>query len=186
MPARFPYLATAALLCLLLASMVPSAVATEAAWARIQSGGYTILLQAGETPGAAAQPGDDECSGRVLSDRGHQLAQKLGARFAARSIRIEKLLTSSSCAARETARLSFGSVAAEVLPSLDTGADQQQTEALRAAINTFQGKGNLVIMTDRNHIAALTGITPRPSEAVVVAPAKDGQTINVAGRIIFD
>lgn len=169
------------------------AQATDAAWARVQRGGYTILIQGGDASGALSPSSDTsaDCAARTLSDRGHQLAQKLGARFAARGVRIDKVLTSSVCNARETARLSFGSSPTEVFTPLDPAASdnavrETQLEQIRTTIISFKGSGNLVLLTDRNNIIALTGVTPRPSEAVVAAPAEDGKTIHVAGRIIFD
>lgn len=169
------------------------AQATDAAWARVQRGGYTILIQGGDASGALSPSSDTsaDCAARTLSDRGHQLAQKLGARFAARGVRIDKVLTSTVCNARETARLSFGSSPMEIFAPLDpmAGDDtarETQLEQIRTTIISFKGSGNLVLLTDRNNIIALTGVAPRPSEAVVAAPAEDGKTIHVAGRIIFD
>ena len=173
--------------------MIPSAFATDAAWARVQRGGYTILIQGADASGELSPTSDTsvDCTVRTLSDRGHQLAQKLGARFAARGVRIDKVLTSSTCNARETARLSFSTAPTEVFAPLnptpeDDAARQSQIEQIRATILAFKGSGNLVMMTDRANITALTGITPRPTEAVVTTPAEDGETIHVAGRIIFD
>ncbi|EJN03929.1 hypothetical protein [Phyllobacterium sp. YR531] len=167
--------------------------ATDAAWARVQRGGYTILIQGGDASGALSPASDvsADCTTRTLSDRGHQLAQKLGARFAARGVRIDRVLTSSTCNARETARLSFGSSPTEIFAPLDQAdgddsARKTQLEQIRTTILTFKGSGNLVLLTDRTNIMALTGVTPRPTEAVVTAPAEDGETIHVAGRIIFD
>ena len=178
---------------LLLFSFVLPAQATDAAWAKVQRGGYTILIQGGDASGALSPSSDTsaDCSARTLSDRGHQLAQKLGARFAARGVRIDKVLTSSTCNARETARLSFGSSTTEIFTPLDPAAGDDaarktQLEHVRTTIISFKGSGNLVLLTDRTNIMALTGVTPRPTEAIVAAPAEDGETINVAGRIIFD
>lgn len=177
---------------LLFGTMLP-AQATDAAWARVQRGGYTILIQGGDASGALSPASDtsEDCTARTLSDRGHQLAQKLGARFAARGVRIDKVLTSSICNARETARLSFGSSPTEIFAPLDPAASDDtarktQLEQIRTTIISFKGSGNLVLLTDRTNITALTGITPRPTEAIVTAPAEDGETIHVAGRIIFD
>jgi len=180
---------------LALASGTPSpARATDAAWARVQRGGYTILMQGADASGTLSPSVDHsvDCSAtQTLSDRGRQLAQKLGARFAARGVRIERILTSSTCNARETARLSFGSTPAEIYPPLDPlpaddAAKQVELEKIRATIIGFKGSGNLVMMTDRASITALTGVAPRPTEAVVVGPNGEDGTIHVAGRIIFD
>ena len=160
-----------------------------------QRGGYTILIQGADASGTLSPTVDSsaDCSvTQTLSDRGRQLAQKLGARFAARGVRIDKILTSSTCNARETARLSFDSIPAEIFKPLDPlpadeAAKQIQIDQIRAVIIAVQGpSGNLVMMTDRANIIALTGITPRPTEAVVVSKAEEGETIHIAGRIIFD
>ena len=168
--------------------------ATDAAWARVQRGGYTILMQGADVSGTLSPTVDHsvDCSAtQTLSDRGRQLAQKLGARFAARGVRIEQILTSSTCNARETARLSFGSIPAEIFPPLDPlpqdeAAKQAELEKVRTTILGYKGSGNLVMLTDRANITALTGVTPRPTEAVVVGPNGEDGTIHVAGRIIFD
>ncbi|MDR6632841.1 hypothetical protein J2X72_001625 [Phyllobacterium sp. 1468] len=174
--------------------VVSHAYATDAAWARVQRGGYTILIQGADASGTLSPTIDSsaDCSvTQTLSDRGRQLAQKLGARFAARGVRIDKVLTSSTCNARETARLSFGSISAEIFRPLDPrpaneAAKQIQIDQIRAAIVAFKGLGNLVMMTDRANIIALTGVTPRPTEAVVVSKAEEGEIVHIAGRIIFD
>jgi hypothetical protein len=173
---------------------IPHALATDAAWARLARGGYAILIQGADSSGTLSPTVDNsiDCSAtQTLSDRGRQLAQKLGARFAARGVRIDKVLTSSTCNARETARLSFGSIPTEIFKPLDPmpgddAAKQSQFEQIRSVISAFKSSGNLVMMTDRANITALTGIAPRPTEAVVVAPAEEGETIHIAGRIIFD
>jgi hypothetical protein len=191
-------LCTRALFALALSSsaclIVSPAFATDAAWARLARGGYTVLIQGADASGTLSPAVDDslDCSAtQTLSDRGRQLAQKLGARIAARGVRIDKVLTSSTCNARETARLSFGSVPTEIFLPLDPvpdddSAKQSQLEKIRAVITAFKSSGNLVMLSDRANITALTGIAPRPTEAVVVSPGEDGETIHVAGRIIFD
>jgi hypothetical protein len=191
---RHTHLLVAATIALSVFVAIPDAFATDAAWARVARGGYTILIQGADASGTLSPTVDNsaDCSAtQTLSDRGRQLAQKLGARFAARGVRIDKILTSSTCNARETARLSFGSTSAEVFKPLDPmanndAAKQSQVDEIRAVIIKFKSSGNLVMMTDRANITALTGITPRPTEAVVVGPAEEGETIHVAGRIIFD
>jgi hypothetical protein len=170
------------------------ALATDAAWARLARGGYTVLIQGADASGTLSPTVDNsvDCSAtQTLSDRGRQLAQKLGARFAARGVRIERVLTSSTCNARETARLSFGSIPTEIFKPLDPmpnddASKRSTVDQMRAVISSFKSSGNLVMMTDRANITALTGIAPRPTEAVVVGPAEEGETIHIAGRIIFD
>ncbi|MGO4451057.1 histidine phosphatase family protein [Phyllobacterium sp. TAF24] len=173
---------------------IPTAFATDAAWARLARGGYTVLLQGADSSGTLSPSTDNsaDCTQiRTLSDRGHQLAQKLGARFAAKAVRIDKVLTSPVCNAQETARLAFGSAPVEIVSALgplaeDETAQKSQIDQIRDLIAEFKSSGNLVMMTDRANITALTGITPRPTEAVVVAPPEAGETVHIAGRIIFD
>ena len=167
---------------------IPTALATDAAWARLTRGGYTVLLQGADASGSLSPSTDTstDCTQvRTLSDRGHQLAQKLGARFAAKSVRIDV------CNAQETARLAFGAAPMEIVSALGPLADddagkQSQIDQIRAMIAEFKSSGNLVMMTDRANITALTGIVPRPTEAVVVSPPEAGETVHIAGRIIFD
>jgi hypothetical protein len=173
---------------------IPPALATDAAWARLGRGGYTVLLQGADASGTLSPSTDNstDCTlVRTLSDRGHQLAQKLGARFAAKAVRIDKILTSPTCNAQETARLAFSGVPVEIVSALGPLADddagkQSQVDQIRAVISEFKSSGNLVMMTDRANITALTGIVPRPTEAVVVSPPEAGETVHIAGRIIFD
>lgn len=173
---------------------IPTASATDAAWARLTRGGYTVLLQGADASGALSPSTDlstDCTQARTLSDRGHQLAQKLGARFAAKAVRIDKVLTSPVCNAQETARLAFGGAPMEIIGALgpladDDAAKRSQIDQIRAMIAEFKSSGNLVMMTDRANITALTGIVPRPTEAVVVSPPEASETVHIAGRIIFD
>ncbi|QND53507.1 histidine phosphatase family protein [Phyllobacterium sp. 628] len=173
---------------------IPTAFATDAAWARLTRGGYTVLLQGGDSSGTLSPTTDTtvDCTQvRTLSDRGHQLAQKLGARFAAKAIRIDKVMASPVCNAQETARLAFSGVSVEIVSALgpladDEAAKQSQIDQIRAMIAEFKSSGNLVMMTDRANITALTGIIPRPTEAVVVSSPEAGETVHIAGRIIFD
>jgi hypothetical protein len=189
-----PRIILALALLLSLPFTVMPASATDAAWERLQRGGYVILMQGADVSGTLSPRVDNsaDCSaGQTLTDRGHQLAQKAGALFAAWGGRIERVLTSAACNARETARLAFESIPAEIFQPLealptDDAAKQAQLDQIRATIIAFKGAGNLVMLTDKANITALTGIVPRPTEAVIVNPAPDGAAIHVAGRIIFD
>ncbi|MBN9135865.1 MAG: hypothetical protein J0I92_07420, partial [Phyllobacterium sp.] len=87
--------------------------------------------------------------------------------------------------------LAFGAAPMEIVSALGPLADddagkQSQIDQIRAMIAEFKSSGNLVMMTDRANITALTGIVPRPTEAVVVSPPAAGETVHIAGRIIFD
>ena len=122
------------------------AFATDAAWARLQRGGYTILIQGADASGTLSPTVDNsvDCSAtQTLSDRGRQLAQKLGARFAARGVRIDKVLPVRPAmrgkppgfpSARYPPKFSSRSI-----HCADEAAKQSQIEQIRAVISGIQG-----------------------------------------------
>lgn len=191
---RLPRLLLATLAALLFA-IAPSA-ATEAAWAKLAGGGHVILMRHAIAPGTG-DPANftigDCATQRNLSPEGRTQAQRIGARFAARGVGIEKVLTSQWCRCIDTARLAFPRMTPVEEPVLnsffaDRSTEAAQTEALKALIRDFgaNGGGNAVFVTHQVNITALTGIVPRQGEAVIVRPDADGDGIVVAGRIIFN
>jgi broad specificity phosphatase PhoE len=102
--------------------------ATEAAWARLAQGGYTILLGYARTPGGEPlRPDLGDCENRKsLTDRGIQEARRIGMRFAARAVSISAVYSGEFCRALETAELAFGSSNVETrayLNSIVSGGD---------------------------------------------------------------
>ncbi|MCU0832122.1 MAG: histidine phosphatase family protein [Rhizobiaceae bacterium] len=174
-----------------LATIAPAS-ATEAAWSKLANGGHTILLRHAIAPGTGDPAGfklDDCSTQRNLSAEGRTQAQRIGARIAARGIRIERVLTSQWCRARDTATLAFGRTPISEEPALnsffsDRSTEPQQTEAVRKLIVEFNGAGNQVMVTHQVNITALTGIVPREGEAVIVDANPDG-SLAVIGRIII-
>lgn len=164
--------------------------ATEAGWALLRDGGRVVMIRHAYAPGAGEPANFDiaKCATqRNLSERGRQQARKIGSLFSAKAAQTEKVLSSRSCRSLETARLAFGA-RAEPSEALDTfGADDSQKLARRAAvlheIAEWSGSGNLVLVTEEDVIAALTGLTPREGEAMVVRT--EGTGVHVLGRIIF-
>ncbi len=55
--------------------------------------------------------------------------------------------------------------------------------AIMQEIRGYSGSDNLVLVTHLENIEALTGVSPREGEAVVVAP--DGDGLKVLGRVTF-
>jgi phosphohistidine phosphatase SixA len=174
-------------------SMSPMvANATEAGWALLRNGGQVVLLVHANAPGTGDPANFDieNCrTQRNLSDRGRQQAQRLGALIAARAEPVEKVYSSRYCRTLDTARLAFGPRLVEELPALDSidrkadSADASKDEIL-ALIRDYTGSGNLVLVTHRENVAALTGVTPREAEAVIVA--LDGDKLTAIGRIVFN
>ncbi len=176
---------------LLFFAFCSTAGATEAAWAKLADGGYTVLIAHTHTQGtgdpAIFKLGD--CSTqRNLSGRGRQEAQRMGARLDARAVAVDKVLTSQWCRTHNTAEIMFRDVKIEEFPALNSlsaeGADREaQSEAVLKQIRSFYGPGNQVMITHPENIEALTGRAPRPREAIIVTATENG--INIAARLIL-
>ncbi len=168
--------------------------ATEAAWARLAQGGYTILLGHGRTlgNGEPLRPDTGDCAGvKTLSDRGIQSARRLGMRFAARAVSITAILSGDYCRAQETAALAFSRSKIETRAYLNPPAEDADPSAfppdLIAAIETFSDYGNQLMITHPALIRALTGTLPRQGEAVIVAPGPTpGGRPRVVARLLLD
>lgn len=192
--AKFRALALA-LAAVLLSVVVPtSGQATEAAWARLAQGGYTILLGYSRTPGGGEplKPDLGDCANRKsLSDRGIQESRRIGMRFAARAVSISSIYAGEFCRALETAELAFGRREVETkafLNSIVGGADPDLIPAeLIAAVEEFNGAGNLLMVTHPVLIKAISGTTPREGEAIIIAPGENpGDRPRVVNRLLLD
>lgn len=173
---------------------VPQAFATEAAWARLAEGGYTILLGYARTPGSGEplRPDLGDCDLRKsLSDRGIQEARRIGMRFAARAVSITAIYSGEFCRALQTAELGFGSGRVETTPFLNSivGGDDPRVVPVELidAIEGFFGAGNQLMVTHPELIRAISGTWPREGEAVIVAPAiTPGDPPRVVNRLLLD
>jgi broad specificity phosphatase PhoE len=176
----------------LLAGLVtgPATVgADEQVWALLKSGGQVILIRhAITTPGVGDPPGmriDDCSTQRNLTDEGRRDARRLGERFGARGIVVDRVLSSPWCRCLETARLAFGTV--EVWQPLGNlfGRDEAraaQVRQMRALVGEMRTGGNVVLVSHGSTISALTGVMPAPAEMVVATPQGAGR-FTVAGRL---
>ena len=169
------------------------ALATEIAWAKLLEGGHTILLRHALAPGTG-DPANfklDDCSTqRNLSEDGRQQAQRIGARLAARTIKVDVVMTSEWCRAKDTARLAFPRVKIVTTPALnsffaDPSSKTEQTAATIKLIQLFEGSGNQLMVTHQVNILAITGLSPREGEAIIVDADPNG-AIKVLGRKVFD
>ncbi|MEX3011554.1 histidine phosphatase family protein [Hoeflea sp. TYP-13] len=170
---------------------------TEAAWARLATGGYTILLTHALAPGTGDPPFfelDDCTTQRNLSDRGRQQARRRGVRFAARAVSISRVYSSQWCRTLETATNAFRDdpepLEALNLVEDDSEALAAQSEEIKKIIREFRGPGNQVMVTHPENVEALTGIMPREGEAIIVAPSRDGDPgnpgLDVVARLLLD
>jgi phosphohistidine phosphatase SixA len=179
--------------CLICCLVMTPALATEAGWALLREGGKVVLLRHAAAPGTGDPANFDitKCaSQRNLSDRGRQQAEKIGALVAARAGDPERVLTSRFCRARDTARIAFENSEIEEFEPLDQlPADEAIANAANARVTEevsgFSGSGNMVLVTHLENIRALTGVSPREGEAVIVAPSDD-EGLRVLARIIFN
>jgi phosphohistidine phosphatase SixA len=179
---------------LVAAMLLSPAAATEAGWALLRDGGHVVLLRHAMTPGGGSgEPSNfdvNDCkTQRNLSERGREQADRLGVLMSVRAAPIERVLSSRYCRCLETAQYAFDDLKAEVFEALDPlpadpAAAKKQEDAIVAEVKAFTGSGNLVMITHKENIEALTGVSPREGEAVIVSA--DGDKLHVLGRIIFD
>lgn len=176
------------------AAALTAARATEAAWARLATGGYTVLMTYADAPGIGDPPFFDieDCTTqRNLSDRGRQQARRQGVRFAARAVSIPQVYSSRWCRTLETAENAFRDVKAEPIEALDIveGDPTAHKDEIVEIIKAFRGPGNQVMVTHPEVVEGLTGIKPRAGEAVIVAPSRDGggnPGIDVVARLLLN
>ncbi|WP_339759407.1 hypothetical protein [uncultured Hoeflea sp.] len=192
-PRRWPAAFFLALAIVAIAHPTPGS-ATEAAWARLAQGGYTILLGYSRTPGGGEplRPDLGDCDKRKsLTDRGIQESRRIGMRFAARAVSINEVYSGEFCRALETAELAFGSSNIETkayLNSIVGGADPDFIPPeLITAVEEFYGAGNQLMVTHPDLIKAISGTVPRQGEAVIIAPgANPGDKPRVVNRLLLD
>ncbi|MER8371622.1 histidine phosphatase family protein [Mesorhizobium sp. M1406] len=177
-------------LALLLMAIPAAAHATDAGWALLRDGGHVVLLRHAMVTGTTDPVNFDidSCTTQVnLSARGKQQASKIGALFAARAAPIERVLSSRYCRCLDTARIAFEAEPKLFAPLDLLKGDETQNAAQIAAIlkeiRDYSGSDNLVMVTHLENIQALTGVSPREGEAVVVEPQGDG--LRVLGRVTF-
>lgn len=174
------------------AMFITPAAATEAGWALLREGGHVVLLRHAAAGGGNDPPNvvADDCSTqRRLTERGREQADRLGVLISVRGAPTEQVLTSQYCRCLETAQYAFDDLKPEIFEALDPlSADpelaKEQQAAITERVRSFTGSGNLVMITHGENIKALTGVSPREGEAIVVRA--DGDRLHVLGRIIFD
>lgn len=177
-------------LALFLLTLPSLAHATDAGWALLRDGGRVVLLRNAMTNGTTEPANFDitKCSTqRNLSQRGKQQASKIGALFGARSAPVERVLSSRYCRSLETARIAFEAEPEPFEPldllSTDEAVRAKQIEATLDEVRNYSGSGNLVMVTHLENIKALTGVSPREGEAVIVGV--EGEGLRALGRVTF-
>lgn len=181
------YLTLTLLLCIL--SVWPlSAQSDEATWQALQEGGLVILMRHALAPGIGDPPAFklEECdTQRNLSAEGRAQAARVGQAFREREVPIDAVYSSRWCRALETAeQLALGDV--EPTPWLDSffrDPDEREAriQAMRDYILTWQGPGNLMLVTHQVNMTALIGGVVRSGDMAVVRP--EGKALEVVGAL---
>ena len=185
-------LGRAAWLASLALSAAPAWADEAAAWAALKAGGHVALIRHAATePGLGDPKGyrmDDCASQRNLSEKGRAESRRIGERFRAEGIRVERVYTSPWCRCRDTAMEAFGK--AMDWTALGSFFDEphrepRMTERVKQRIgrySTLKPKGTVVMVTHNVNIAALTRLSIGTGEIVVVRP--DGCCgLKVVGRV---
>lgn len=137
--------------------------------------GSVVLIRHALAPGV----GDPErfalndCSTqRNLNDEGRAQAVRIGKFFRQLPVPVEAVWSSQWCRTRETADLAFPGqrIDQAAFNSFfgEPDAAPAQTQAARALLNAWAGKGLLVVVTHQVNITAITGVVPASGEAVVL------------------
>jgi phosphohistidine phosphatase SixA len=186
----------ARLLCLLAAlAALPAAGFAQAddpdLWLALKEGRAVALMRHAYAPGVGDPENfrlDDCSTQRNLSVEGAIEAQRTGDIFRAQGIEEADVRSSQWCRCLETGRwLKLGPV--EPMPALnsffaDRAGAPEQTAAVREFLASRKSMEPLVLVTHQVNITALTDLTPRSGEIVVIRPPRSASgEIEVLGRI---
>jgi phosphohistidine phosphatase SixA len=160
-------------------------------WQALKEGRAVALMRHAYAPGVGDPENfrlDDCGTQRNLSVEGAIEARRTGDIFRSHGIEEAEVRSSQWCRCLETGDwLKLGPV--EPMPALnsffgDRDAAPEQTAAMRDFLATRTGTTPLVLVTHQVNITALTDLTPRSGEIVVIAPPSTASgEIEVLGRI---
>jgi len=182
-----------AILFALLTALAPLASrADEAGLAALKAGGHVMIVRHGlTTPGFGDPPNfrlDDCATQRNLIEKGREQARTLGRLLREQGIKIDRVLSSQWCRARETAELiDAGKVEPLAVSNNLYGRPalrDAQIRALRAAVGNWKGPGTLLVVSHGSVIFPLAGSSPSEAEGFVLKPAPGTEAgFVVVGRI---
>ena len=149
-------------------------------WERLRKGGLVLLMRHAATTSAGVDPKGfrlGECATQLnLSDEGRADARSVGERIAAEKVPIANVYTSPWCRCHETGILAFHK--AEDWAPLGTffyqpQLEEEQTRHVKQRIASYSSRdtgGNIVMITHNTNIAALTKLSVKLGEIVVLKP----------------
>ena len=182
-------LARAGALVALLVAAPAAALADEALWSQLRSGGFVVFIRHALTDSGVGDPPGfklgDCTTERNLNDAGRAEAKRLGEAFRRRKVPVAQVLSSEWCRCRDTASIAFGIY--EPWPALNNlfGRSEHsaaQTGAILERATRFRGPGNLVLVSHGSTIVPVSGVSPAPAEMIVMKPAGAG-SLKLVGRI---
>ena len=154
-----------------------------ALWQALAEGGKVVLMRHApvDRGSAAGSPlvRDPTCAGeRNLSEQGQRFAALAGERFRTQRVPVERVMHSPYCRTTDTANLAFVDAQPagflsliEVLGPEDAS---EQTEKLNDTIGTYEGAGNLVLVTHEPNINAVSFEMVKHLDMLVLEPSGDG------------
>jgi phosphohistidine phosphatase SixA len=180
------------LLCVSNIAYPRSGYSDESVWDKLKRGGHIVLMR----HAAAEKAGDplafklNDCSvQRNLSQKGRQEAEIIGRTFRARSIPVAEVLSSRYCRTQETANLAFGRVTTwqplDLLYALPEQDRDARTNVVVKRIGFYAGADNLVMVTHRPNIDALTFEIVEAGGFLVLKPDREGG-YDIVGQLIPD
>lgn len=186
-----PLLYLAAGWAMLMLAIGQPALANEAAWQALKSGGQVVLMRH-TTPEQGRGKGnsllrDATCAKeRNLSQQGKQEAERIGKNFESHSIAVGEVLASPYCRTQDTASHAFGHVTPTEFLSLSevlTPAEAARitAEAMKR-IGEYSGAANLVMVTHEPNIAAISFELLEQGAFLVLKP-RGSSDFDVLGKI---
>ena len=146
-------------------------------WAEAKKGDRIILIRHALAPGGGDPPEfkiDDCSTQRNLNKIGIQQSQHIGRLFRENKIPIDQVLSSQWCRCKDTALYAFenykefSALNSTFQPPHDKNTKKQIKE-LKGYIEKWNGRGgNLILVTHYVIITAITDVTPRSGEIVII------------------
>lgn len=162
-------------------------------WAKLQTGGYVLLLLHASAMPATRQPPSlphADCSGLdTLSDLGQLEARRLKEHLQRHGVSLARVLTSHDCRCVQTAGIVFGlaepwSIIDDAVND-DTSTGTEKQAALREAIGRWSSDGNLVLVSHRSNFQQAIGAYPDEKQLLVIQPLGD-YGFRLLGRLNVD
>jgi phosphohistidine phosphatase SixA len=184
------------LACLQLLLGCPAAALADAdadLWARLEAGGYVVLLQhASALPATQRSPGvPPEACGEYdeLSDPGRREAGRLRDSLQRHHVSVGRVLTCHDCRCIQTAGIVFGR--AEPWSIIDEAVSDGSSEsaekraALREAVGRWSSGENLFLISHQSNYQHAFGVHPGATQLLVIEPLGDGG-FRLLGRLNSD